>query len=62
MVGENDVHIEAHVTVGDMMLSESDKLRDAIEKVLQDKFGIAHITLQFECNKCCGTELIYNHK
>ena len=62
MVGENDVHIEAHVNVDDMMLSESDKLRDEIEKMLQDKFGIAHITLQFECNKCGGTDLIYNHK
>lgn len=52
MVGENDIHIEAHVSINDMKISESDGLRRKIEKALETKFGIRHITLQFECNMC----------
>lgn len=57
-VGENDIHMEAHVDVDDMKVSESDRLRDKIEELLKNKFNIRHITLQFECNVCSDTELI----
>ena len=33
MVGENDVHFEAHVNISDMKISESDKLRMKIEQL-----------------------------
>ncbi len=58
MVGENDVHLEAHVNVRDMLISESEALREKIEHLLQEKFNIAHITLQFECNRCTNEGLI----
>lgn len=61
-VGENDIHLEAHVNVNDMKISESDKLRSKIEKVLHEKFEINHITLQMECNHCPEPELIHKHK
>ncbi len=61
MVGENDVHLEAHVNVNDMKISQSDSLRKEIEYVLQSKFGIQHITLQFECNSCKNSSLIEQH-
>jgi len=61
MVGENDAHLEAHVNINDMKISESDSLRLKIEKSLQEKFGIHHITLQFECNKCPESGLIGQH-
>lgn len=62
MVGDNDVHLEAHVNINDMKISESDLLRERIEKSLHNKFGIQHITLQFECNQCPEVGLIKNHK
>jgi cobalt-zinc-cadmium efflux system protein len=62
MVGDNDVHLEAHVNINDMKISESDLLRERIEKSLHNKFGIHHITLQFECNQCPEVGLIKNHK
>ena len=62
MVGDNDAHLEAHVNVNDMKISESDRLRMKIEKALHDKFGIHHITLQFECNQCEDTGLLGKHK
>ncbi len=61
MVGENDVHLEAHVNVKDMKISQCDALRKDIEQVLQSKFGIHHITLQFECNQCPDSGLIEQH-
>lgn len=61
MVGENDVHFEAHVNVNDMKISQCDYLRKEIEQVLQTKFGIHHITLQFECNQCKTSGLIEQH-
>lgn len=61
-VGESDVHLEAHVNVPDMMLSKSNLLGDKIEMLLKDKFGINHITLQFECNKCEDASLVINGK
>jgi cobalt-zinc-cadmium efflux system protein len=61
-VGDNDVHLEAHINIRDMKISESDKLRLKIERLLESKFGIHHITLQFECNKCLEEGLIGRHK
>lgn len=58
MVGENDVHLEAHVNISDMSISQSCELRSRIEKTLNDKFGINHITLQFECRGCGGAGLL----
>jgi cobalt-zinc-cadmium efflux system protein len=62
MVGENDVHLEAHIDVLDMMISKSNKLGEEIEKLLKTKFGINHVTLQFECEQCKDAELIVNGK
>ncbi|OGU55669.1 MAG: cobalt transporter [Ignavibacteria bacterium RBG_13_36_8] len=61
-VGESDVHLEAHVNVNDMMISQSDKLRSTIEEILRGKFAVQHTTLQFECDQCENKELINNHK
>ncbi len=58
MVGENDIHLEAHVNVKDMKISESEYLRQKIERELQEHFQIRHITLQFECNQCRQVGLI----
>jgi cobalt-zinc-cadmium efflux system protein len=62
MVGDNDAHLEAHVNIKNMMISESDLLREKIEETLHHKFGIHHITLQFECNQCPDVGLIKEHK
>ena len=61
-VGDNDIHLEAHVNVNDMKISESDKLRNKIEQLLESKFGIHHITLQFECRQCLESGLLGKHK
>jgi cobalt-zinc-cadmium efflux system protein len=61
-VGENDVHLEAHVNVPDMLISKSNLLYEKIELILKEKFGINHITLQFECEQCKEAGLVLNSK
>ena len=61
-VGENDIHLEAHINVPDMTISKSNVLGDKIEKLLKSKFDISHITLQFECNQCKDAGLVVNGK
>ena len=61
-VGENDVHLEAHIDVADMMISKSNILGEQIEELLKTKFGINHITLQFECEQCKDVGLVINGK
>lgn len=58
-VGENDIHLEAHVNIDNMMTVDSDMLRDKIEKELHDKFEIHHATIQFECGKCENENIIH---
>lgn len=57
-VGENDIHLEAHIDINDMLVSESDLLRIKIEDMLRKDLHINHITLQFETNLCQNTDLI----
>lgn len=61
MVGDGDIHLEAHVNINDMKISESDLLRKKIESLLHDEFGIEHVTLQFECNQCLDVGVIKQH-
>lgn len=57
-IGEDDIHIEAHLNVKDMLISETDSIHNIIEKMLLEKFGIKHVTLQLECEKCKGIGLV----
>ena len=60
-VGDGDIHLEAHVNISDIKISESDKLRYKIEQKIESKFHIHHITLQFECNQCLEDGLLGKH-
>lgn len=60
-VGDGDIHLEAHVNINDIKISESDKLRYNIEQKIESKFHIHHITLQFECNQCLEDGLLGKH-
>lgn len=61
-VGENDVHLDAHLNLQDMLISESDRLRQSIESLLHESFGIGHTTIQFECGQCPRVGLIKSHR
>jgi len=60
-VGENEIHFECHVETEDMLLSEAQKLIDAIADKLK-KFGITHVTIQLETGRCKEKSMICNEE
>ncbi|MGE0021925.1 MAG: cation diffusion facilitator family transporter [Draconibacterium sp.] len=57
-MNDNDTHFEAHIEVEDMMVSETSKIQNLIEKKLHEKYEINHTTLQFECDRCDHKNII----
>jgi cobalt-zinc-cadmium efflux system protein len=55
---ETHIHFEAHLEVCDMLVSKAEILGAEIEKVLKEKFGITHTTLQFETLGCSENGVI----
>ncbi len=58
MYDEDHTHLEAHVEVDDMLLSETTRIRKQIEEVLHTRYRIRHVTLQMESNPSCPKSLI----
>jgi len=48
MVDENTVYFEAHIDMPDCLLSAICPISQKIEKLLKEKYGVSHCTLQFE--------------
>ena len=46
------VALSAHLMIQDQMVSVSTDVRDSVNHVLADRFGITHTTLQLECSRC----------
>jgi cobalt-zinc-cadmium efflux system protein len=60
---DKQIHFECHVDLNkDLLISETDTLRLEIEKLLKNKFGISHVTIQFEYNCCGDKDIIHSHK
>jgi len=51
-LNDKDLHLEAHIDVDDMPVSETEAIQEHIERELYKNFEINHVTLQFECNRC----------
>ncbi len=52
MANEETVYFEAHVDMEDCLLSQACAVADKIEALLKERYGIAHVTLQFETGRC----------
>ncbi|MCL5772070.1 MAG: cation diffusion facilitator family transporter [Actinobacteria bacterium] len=52
MVNENTINFEAHIDLEDMKLSEAEKIYEKIEHILKTRYGISHVTIQAEFDKC----------
>ena len=58
-LNEDEVHMEAHIDfVEDIRLSEFDRILDAIEELVYHEFGINHVNIQPEFNKCDSKTMI----
>lgn len=58
LANERTIHFEAHIELEDMLLSQTAAIRERIQRLLENQFGVSHITLQFEC-RCCAERTIY---
>ncbi|MEF3281042.1 MAG: cation diffusion facilitator family transporter [Elusimicrobiota bacterium] len=56
---EETVYFEAHVEIEDCMVSKSCEISFEVEKILKEKYGIYHTTLQFETDRCKRKEMFY---
>lgn len=57
---DNQTHFECHIdTAHDMKLSELNSLREEIELMLNEHFGLRHVTIQFEFNSRHNDDGIY---
>ena len=51
-IGSGSHVLSAHVVLDDRRLSEATAVLNRINVAMHDDFGIAHVTIQFECESC----------
>lgn len=51
-IGSGSHALSAHVLLDDRRISEATEVLREIDRCLQSHFGIAHVTIQFECDNC----------
>jgi cobalt-zinc-cadmium efflux system protein len=58
-LNENEVHFEAHVELKEnLTIEDTNPIRNSISDILVNKFGINHITIQFEINNCHNKDFV----
>jgi len=56
---EHRIHLEAHLGFNNnITIEESNKIIDSLERQLEEKFGISHVTFQCEYNRCESKEIL----
>jgi cobalt-zinc-cadmium efflux system protein len=49
----SDLHaMSGHLLIEDQMVSKASEILAKVSEILRKKFGIAHVTIQVECEKC----------
>ena len=57
-IGSGSHALSAHVVLDDRRLSEATAVLNRITAAMHDEFGIAHVTIQFECESCEDDERV----
>jgi len=57
MSNEKTIYFEAHIDMEDIQLSEVEHVYDKIEHLLKEHYGVSHVTLQAEVDKCCDKNI-----
>jgi cobalt-zinc-cadmium efflux system protein len=52
MINDRTIHFEAHLDLDNMNLCDVQPIYEQIEKLLAEHYGISHVTLQAEVDKC----------
>lgn len=51
-IGTGALALSAHILVNDRRVSEASVIMRELDEVVRRRFGISHVTLQFECENC----------
>jgi cobalt-zinc-cadmium efflux system protein len=57
-IGSGALALSAHILVPDTRVSEASKIMREIDGVVRARFGVTHVTLQFECENCGQDERV----
>ncbi|HEV3153063.1 MAG TPA: cation diffusion facilitator family transporter [Candidatus Baltobacteraceae bacterium] len=57
-IGTGAPALSAHVLVEDTRVSEATAILTQVDSTLRERFGITHVTLQFECQNCEASERV----
>lgn len=57
-IGTGALALSAHILVPDTRVSEATKIMREIDATVRERFGITHVTLQFECEQCAQDERV----
>lgn len=59
---DHDIHFECHAELKeDCHLSETQHIHSKIEELLEEKYEIGHVTVQFEYHRCDNKSLVDSH-
>lgn len=56
---ERTIYFEAHVNIFDILISQTKPILDQIEHLLTEKYGVSHITIQFEDDLACSNKKMF---
>ena len=51
-IGTGSLALSAHILVNDRRVSEASVIMRQLDTLVRDRFGVSHVTLQFECENC----------
>jgi cobalt-zinc-cadmium efflux system protein len=51
-IGSGALALSAHILVNDRRVSEASLILQQLDTLVRERFGISHVTLQFECENC----------
>jgi cobalt-zinc-cadmium efflux system protein len=61
-LSDHQIHFECHADIKqDLRLTETEPILLKMQSLLENKFGISHVTIQFEHDCCKGKQLINAH-
>jgi cobalt-zinc-cadmium efflux system protein len=60
-ISDNDIFLEIHVELNDMLLSQTEIIKQKINNILKEK-KVNHINIQFETNSCLSKSMLCGDK
>lgn len=57
---DREIHLECHIDLTeDLRVSQTDEIKQQLEQILDENFGIGHVTVQFELDSCHDKRMVW---